>query len=156
MMVDEEKHQSILCFMDMIKSIGLIRFKDEYRVLKNEKMRGMNTVVQENNHRNNILIDEYDSYDSNVDSFRGSGGEFKLDISFKESLIIDDDYLNYDNSNNFNNGNNINYNYLIHNCQEIDDDDNLFHTYMYVIILSLHWCRLLQSLSSLVCRGIDN
>jgi len=42
-----------------------------------------------------------------------------LDISFKESLIIDDDYLNYDNSNNFNNGNNTNYNCFIH---EIDDD----------------------------------
>lgn len=127
MMVDEEKHhQSIqyLCFMDILKSIGLIRFKDEYNVLENEsKMIG---IVQENsNHHNNILIDEYDSYDSNVDSFRGSGGEFKLDISFKESLIIDDDYLNYDNSNNFNNGNNINYNYLIHNYQEIDDDDDM-------------------------------
>ena len=124
MMVDEEKHhQSIqyLCFMDIMKSIGLIRFKDEYNVLENEsKMIG--TVQENSNHHNNILIDEYDSYDRNVDSFRGNGDEFKLDISFKESLIIDDDYLNYDNSNNFNNGNNINYNYLIHNYQEIDDD----------------------------------
>ena len=53
------------------------------------------------------LSDDIDSYYSNIDS-----------SSFKENLI-DDNYLNYDNSSNYNDGTNTEYNYIIDNIQDI-------------------------------------
>jgi len=102
----EENKQQYFCFDDVI-----YRF---FGILNNNKDITFEKDINLNDNDENEIVS------SNIDSI------------FKENVIVDDEYLNYDNTKNYNNGINKTYKYIISDDLDIknhigssdDDDDN--------------------------------